>query len=254
MKKIILPFIIISFIVYGIYNVYKTDKINYVALGDSLAIGENPYKEIGYGYADYIKDYLSSKNKLKNYTKDYAKSGDKTYDLIEKIKDNKKVEINNEQIGIKRALRESDLVTISIGANDFMEKVDINNIDDIKNIDTSKKDEVLTEVMNNVEDTIKEVKKYAKGEIILIGYYNPINQNIVDNDEIDDFIKETDHLFTKICAKEDITFISISQTFKNNKDYLPNPLNIHPNYKGYKAISDEVISYLEKNNKKLANK
>lgn len=252
MKKLILPILIISFITYGIYNFYKEDKINYVALGDSLAIGENPYKEIGYGYADNIKEYLQSRDKLKSYTKEYAKSGDKTEDLIEKIKNNKKVTINNEKIGIKRALREADLVTLSIGANDFMESLDIKSMTDLKNIDNSDMYKELEQCTQSVEKAIVEVKKYAKKNIILVGYYNPVNKELYNNTQIDSFISYCDTLFTEICAKQQITYIKIADLFQKHADYLPNPFNIHPNYKGYQAISTRIIEYLEKNNKKLA--
>ena len=250
MKKIVLPIIITCFIVFGIYNFFNEDKVNYIALGDSLALGENPYGEIGYSYADYLKDYIASKDKLKVYTKNYAKSGDKTTDLIKKIKNNKKVKIANKKISIKRALRESDIVTISIGANDLMRKINMDDIEDLDNINYDSIEENIEDVVENVEKVIIEVKKYAKKEIILVGYYNPISKNLLNDEKIDDLIKKIDNLYTKLCAKHKITYIKVSDDFKNN-DYLPNPLNIHPNYKGYQVIADNIIDYLEKNNKKL---
>mgnify|MGYP001624506196 CR=1 FL=1 len=252
MKKIIIPLLITIFIVFGIYNFYNEDKLNYVALGDSLAQGENPYGEIGYGYADYIKEYLSGKDKLKSYTKGYAKSGDTTEDLIDKIKNNVKAEIDNEQIGIKRALRESDLVTISIGANDLIQNMHFKNIQSLDTIDYTEIEKNIDKVTENVDKAITEIKKYAKKEILLIGYYNPINKKIVDNEKMKALIDKIDALYTDICAKQEIVYIKISDVFVQNDQFLPNPFNIHPNYKGYQAISTKIINYLEKNNKKLA--
>ena len=34
----------IIILVFGIYTIFKTDKLNYVALGDSLAEGMNPFE------------------------------------------------------------------------------------------------------------------------------------------------------------------------------------------------------------------
>lgn len=252
MKKIIIPLLITIFIVYGIYNFYSEDKINYVALGDSLAQGENPYGEIGYGYADNIKEYLSAKNKLKIYTKGYAKSGDTTEDLLNKIKINQKTEIDGETIGIKRALRESDLVTISIGANDLLKDIDLKDLSSINAINYVEIENKIDKITKDVENVIKEVKKYAKKDILLIGYYNPINKNIKQADKMDELIERVDKLYTDICAKENIVYIKISDKFKQNDNFLPNPFNIHPNYEGYEAISAKIITYLEKNNKKLA--
>ena len=49
-------------LVFVIYNIFKenNNKIYYIALGDSIAEGMNPYGNIGYSYSDYIKDYLVS--------------------------------------------------------------------------------------------------------------------------------------------------------------------------------------------------
>ena len=64
-------------------------KIYYLSLGDSLALGQNPYGNIGYGFSDYVSDYLREKGILEFYTKKYSVSGYRTTDLIrdiEKIK------------------------------------------------------------------------------------------------------------------------------------------------------------------------
>ena len=59
MKKHIKLFVFIAtlLLVFGIYNLLKgnSEKINYIALGDSVAEGMNPYGAVGYGYPDYIK-------------------------------------------------------------------------------------------------------------------------------------------------------------------------------------------------------
>ena len=83
-KYLILLAIVLS--VFGIYHVFASSEINYIALGDSVAEGRNPYGEIGYGYADYLRDMLSEKKKLKYYQK-YAKSGYQTRDMITKIQE-----------------------------------------------------------------------------------------------------------------------------------------------------------------------
>ncbi len=252
MKKIIIPLFITIFIVYGIYNFYREDKINYIALGDSLAQGENPYGEIGYGYADNIKEYLSSKDKLKSYTKGYAKSGDTTQDLINKINTNMKVKINNEEIGIKRALRESDLVTISIGANDLLRSLNFDDLSLLESLDYSKIEKKIDQIIPKVDHAIREVKKYAKKEILVIGYYNPINKKIIDDEDLKDLVAKIDQEYEDICKQEKVEYIKVSDEFETHEDYLPNPFNIHPNYKGYEAISNKIIKYLGKNNKKLA--
>ena len=105
---------IILITVFSIYTIFKTDKIKYIALGDSLAEGMNPYGEVSYSYADFLKEELEDNNKLSYYTKEYTKSGYTTEDLTREI---------NINLNLKKDLRESDLVTVSIGANDIIKSI-----------------------------------------------------------------------------------------------------------------------------------
>lgn len=233
-KKIIkyLVLLILVLCVFGIYYFFKNEKLNYVALGDALAEGMNPYGEVGYSYTDYFADLLKEKNKLSYYTKQYTKSGYTTTDIM------KEIEINSD---LKRELRESDVVTISIGAKDFLNSIDIktlnvNNILELKN--------KVTEILPNLENCIKNLRKYAKEDIIIIGYYNPIPFlfNTSGND-IDELFAYIDDEYQKIADKYDCDYISIYQLFKNNSSFLPNPADIHPNLNGYEAIAEELFDF-----------
>lgn len=238
MKKILklLILIILLLVVYLIYTFFKTDKLNYIALGDSVAEGMNPYGEIGYSYTDYIADYLKKERKLSSYTKKYTKSGYITENVINDIKN------NNE---LKKDLRESNLVTISIGANDFLKNISIGemSVDNIKEI----KDKISV-VFPNIEETIKEVRKYAKNQMIIVGYYNPIPFLFNTNgNDLDILFAYMDDEYRNIANKYNCDYVSLYMLFKNNSSYLPNPADIHPNLDGYKAISNEVINVLHKN-------
>jgi lysophospholipase L1-like esterase len=112
-----------------IYLLTIDNKIYYVALGDSLAAGQTPYRNVGYGYADYVAENLKSKNKLAFYTKQFAVSGYRTTDLIHDINTNKKIKVDNKEITIKHALAEADVITISIGINELFYKIGVNNLD-----------------------------------------------------------------------------------------------------------------------------
>ena len=103
-KKLLLLVIVIIVSVFAIYKMFNNDKMNYIALGDSLAAGMNPYGEIGYGYTDFVADALKNKNKLKFYTKEYTETDSDTEDLIKQI---------TNYSDIKKDLRESNLVTLN---------------------------------------------------------------------------------------------------------------------------------------------
>lgn len=235
-KKYIVMFLIVI-LIFTTYYFFKSDKINYIALGDSLAEGMNPYGEVGYSYTDYFADYLNKNNKLSFYTKKHTKSGYTTTDVI------KELEINNL---LKKDLRESDLVTISIGANDFLNSINIKNLN-INEI-LKLKDKVIP-ILPNIDNCIKEIRKYAKEDIIIIGYYNPIPFFFnTSGSDLDTLFAYIDNEYQKIANKYDCIYISLYQLFKSDSSLLPNPADIHPNLEGYEKISEMIIENYENKN------
>lgn len=243
MKKHIKLFVFIAsmIIVFLIYKGFehRQEKIYYIALGDSVAEGMNSYGNVGYGYPDYIKDYLEN-DRLDFYTKGFSKSGYTTEDVKDDIENNKTITVDGKKLSIKEALRESDLVTISIGANDFIKGLSFSNFSSkLESIKTSKKE--IDKIGKDVENLIKIIQGYAKKDIILIGYYNPFPRLTTIKSEIDELIKYSNNVYEDICDDLDITCVNIFDIFDNNEKLLPNPLDIHPNIKGYEKIADEVI-------------
>lgn len=232
-KKILLLLLII-FLIFIVYKLGFDNKINYVALGDSISLGQGPYGEISYGYTDCIADYLENNHILKNYNKQYSKSGNKIEDIIDYINTDKTISFD-ENINIKRILRESDLVTISVGINDFLEEFNILNI----NNDLKGKDQLYKEIDKlsiEFEKMLILIKKYAKSNIIVVGYYNPYPNSTIYKNEIDKLVKYGNKIIKNISEKNKVQFIDIFSEFNNQKKYLPNPSDFHPNTSGYRAI------------------
>lgn len=247
-KKLAILAVLILFISIGTFIIYKNtyvEKFNYVALGDSVAAGRNPYGVEDYGYTDYIKDYLKKRNKLNSYVS-YAVSGYTTDNVSSDINYNKSVEVNGETINIKKALRESDLVTISIGANDFLGGMSLSTIPAKLN-DNETVLKQIDETIIKIEDLLTLIKQYAKGQIIVVGYYNPLPSLTKYKSQIDEVVNYADVQYIKICDKLDIDYVKVSSIISANKEYLPNPLDIHPNKMGYEAISEEVIKAIRYN-------
>jgi lysophospholipase L1-like esterase len=221
------------------------NKVYYLALGDSLAAGQNPYKGISYGYTDYVSDYLRSKNKLSFYTKKFAVSGYRTTDLINDINQNKYVIIDNKKVTIKHALTKADVITLSIGANDLFYKLGITNID-LTYYNTANLNKYVDEVILDIEKLIVLIKKYCKEDIILVGYYNPLwSMRKI-------YAKDLDHVFVyaneqlkQISKKYNLYFADIHKLFEQNIEFLPNPLDIHPSNEGYSAISKEIVKIID---------
>ncbi len=248
MKKHIklVVFFLSLLIVFGTYKIFSKnlDKINYIALGDSIAEGMNSYGVIDYGYSDYISDYLNKNNRLDFYTKKFSKSGYTTRDVINDIENNKSVTINNKKVYLKEILRESNLVTLTIGANNFIKSFSLNYIEEmLKDIPKSKKE--IDNVGKEIEEVIILLKKYAKGKIIVTGYYNPFPSLSRYKDELDNLIKYFNNIIEDICDEYDIIYVNIFDIFDKNSEYLPNTFNIHPSKKGYEEIAKKIIKSIE---------
>ena len=239
--------LILLLTVSSVFFIYKTagdDRIRYVALGDSLAAGQNPYGEINYGYVDYVANYLNKNHLLKEFIKDFTMSGARTKDIINDINGGKTKRINQKEINLKYALREANLVTVSIGANDFLEKLTSQGYSSTPSLDDLK--DLVDTIFIDIEQTLSLIRQFAKGQVIVIGYYNPFPNQYLDHaKEIDTLFAYIKDKYQQVCAKYKIDYVDIYECIKKDASYLPNPFDIHPNAKGYEAIANEIIRFLE---------
>lgn len=248
MKKHIklIVFLLALLLVFLTYNFFSKEnkKISYIALGDSIAEGMNSYSVVDYGYTDYINDYLKGKDLLSFYTKKYAISGYKIRDLKNDIEDNKVIEQDDKKIYLKEALRESDLVTLTIGANDFLELLSLDNIDKIiLNIKDTKKE--IDNILEKEKDIIVLIKKFAKRQIIVTGYFNPFPRLENYKNNIDELVKYYNNNLSELCDELEVDFVDIFGVLDGNENAFPNPLNIHPNKYGYELIFKEILKKID---------
>lgn len=234
MKKIIV-IVVILLSIFFIYLNTIDKKVYYLALGDSIAAGVNASGTDNYGYSDYIKTYLENRDLLETYINEFAVSGYRSIDLKRDIEDNKKLTINDKNITLKNALIKADIVTLSIGANDFFYYLNANYTDVYDHINES---------LNDVENLFKLVREYCKEDIIVVGYYTPF-ENHEKIDTMDEIIKFANKKLEELCNEYDMYFVDVFELFKENP-YLPNPNDIHPSIEGYEAISKEIIKVIDK--------
>lgn len=234
MKKILF-IAFISLVVFFIYLNTIDKKVYYLALGDSLAVGVNSNDSIEYGYSDYIKKYLENRNLLETYIDKFAVSGYRSVDLKRDIEDNKKIVINDKKVTLKNALIKADLVTLSIGANDFFYYINANQ---------NAVYEHINEVINDIYSLFKLIREYCKEDIIVMGYYSPFKEH-ENIDKIDKIVEFANKKLKELCKEYKMQYIDVFDMFKLN-DYLPNSKDIHPSLEGYEAISREMIKIIDK--------
>ena len=222
MKKAIklLILIIISLSVYFIYQQTKNDNKKVLCIGDGLSLGINSYGIKDYGYIDYYKDYLQERTEELTVIKEYSNKGLSIKELLQNIKTNNK---------LKRDLMESHILFLTVGYNDLLYKFSLED-----NMDTQKFDKIIRGIKTDYLNLIKEIKKYYKNEIIVIGYYKSYKDDYYMNMGISKLNKI-------IRLNEDVTYLDTYQLLSNHSKYFSNNDSYYPNRLGYEAIANKII-------------
>ncbi len=227
-------FLLIILLIFLIYKTNHNNYINYTSLGDGYALGINSYGNEDYGYSDFIKDELQKESKLNIYTKKFAEKDQSINHLYEKIVTNERINVGKAEKNIKQTLRESDLITMTIGLNDLIYQISIT-----PNMNDYKLKGIINELQKDIKILIKEIKAYYPKQILIIGYPEIPIKN--------DYIKKGIKMLNKIYKnQDDIIYIS-TEDIINNKDFLYSE-SFYLSKEGYKKIADKVIKNLKKKN------
>lgn len=217
-------------------------KYRIVALGDSLAFGRDAYRKNGKSFTDYVAQHYQKNHKLENFNKKFAVSGYRITDLLTDINNNKYYYQNKKKVYIKSTIHNSDIILISIGANDMFYKLGINNlstdIDKITNINM-----FIDDIIVEMDSLFEEITKLNKHNIYIINYYDPVirfKMKILNNNQ-DPFLYANQEL-KKLCSVYKINYIDVYRLFIDNPSFLPNKFDIHPNDQGYRAMADLIIN------------
>lgn len=190
--------IILSLSVYFIYNYTNNSKIKILIIGDYLTDKLNKNKYLS-KYESNHKNYIINKN--------YIKKDLTINELLLLVKNT----------SLKKELLESHILLLNIGYNDYLFKTTLrnNNIIDIN---------PLEEEQIELEELLKEIRKYYKNTIYVVGYPNIYNNYLLTN-KVNTILKE-----------KDITYIDTYNLTKNENEEN----NI------YRLIIKEIEKTLEK--------
>lgn len=232
MKKIL----ILGIVVLSIFIIYLTTidkKVYYLSLGDQISLGMTQEGYYEKSYTEYIKEYLERNNKLEIHINDYQTQGYRITDIINDIKNNKEIEESNKTI--KNSLIKADLITISIGNNDIISKIDeqkkLTKID-YKNIYNN-----INTIINDLDNLLKLIREYSKEDIILTGIYIYTN-----NEKLKEIINYANEKFKETSNKYNIIYIDMYENIKNEEQY-----RIYPTKEEYETIGKQIIYEIEAN-------
>lgn len=229
----IFVYILICFTVFIIYKLTYNNKIDYVSLGDYVSSSFGYYGEMQYSYSDYISQYLDKNNNLNSFLNSFISNNYKITNLLDDINNNKTIEYDNRIVNIRSVLRESDLVTISIGMNDLIEIIDR---------DYSKEyiEFQLNRLFKEYKNLLDTVQNYAKSKIIVIGLYNPYPYS-KNSFEYNNIVKQFNKKIELYCNDNKMDFIDTNQLLKNYTKYFIAPNNYYFNSSAHYVIFNQII-------------
>lgn len=231
MKKIFITGIVIL-LIFVIYLTTIDNKVYYLTLGDELSVSTDEVVS----FSDKVVRYLNDKEKLEIFVNDFSKDNYYINDVINDIKENKKVNHENKNISIKNALIKADLLTLSIGMNDITSKINIKSVNLSNNYSFLYND--IDKIIVNLDEMLKLVRQYCKEDIILLGLYYPFN---IQNQELVNIFLYGNNKFKEVATKYNVNYIDIYNIFLEDDKYLSKNNTLYPSQAGYNTIAEQIV-------------
>ncbi|WP_277586363.1 SGNH/GDSL hydrolase family protein [Psychrobacillus antarcticus] len=227
--------LIILAVSFGTITVEAQGSEVYIALGDSLAAGQTPNRAIDTGYTDLIAQKLTRTGQLAYYSKALAFPGYTTADVLARVQLDES----------KQLLKNATLVTISAGANDLLQTVQVDATSGSIAYKQITADFALNNVRKNIEQIIQEVQAIApQAKIYVMGYYFAYPH--VRASQKEGLKKELDRLQTILKTQSvanGATYVSVEESFgQGATTLLPNPADVHPTMEGYRVMANAFFS------------
>lgn len=212
-------------------NYFTNNEVHVVSIGDSLTEGVGDTTDGG-GYVGILDNTINQKKHVVEFD-NYGKRGNRSDQLL------KRLDIPE----ISNSIKDADIVTITIGANDIM-KILKENITDLSYADFNEERLNYEQRLIKIFDKINDLNPDAN--IYLIGFYNPFEQYFPDIKELGTIVKDWNTTGEKISREyENATFIPTIDLFEDSDTNLFADDNFHPNTLGYKRIAKRVLEYLQ---------
>jgi lysophospholipase L1-like esterase len=210
------------------------DHFDYVALGDSLAAGKTPYGT-GHdkGYVDYLVDRFEQSQYNVEFN-NYGVSGYTTTDIINEL-------YNPTNAKLQKSIEEAELVTIDIGANDLLPVI---------RLDPRQAPAALESIGKNLFLILQRIDELNPNtKVYVMGYYNPFpylpEEQQAQLLPLLDALNETIETIAK--QNGDIFIPTAKVIKKQEKEYIPNPADIHLSLEGYQTLAKEFWKGIMKN-------
>lgn len=213
--------------------------ISYVALGDSLAAGQTPTREIDTGYSDLIAQEIGRNQPLAFYSKDLAFPGFTTIDVLERVQSK----------DAKPLLQNANVITISAGANDLLRLIKADVKSGSLTFQQIPADYSLNSVRKNMVKILSELKKISpKAQVYVMGYYFAYpHARDTQKSGTAQQLNRLNEILAKVAKEAGVQFVSVDAAFGDSATgKIPNPSDVHPNVEGYRAMANSFLNVYAK--------
>lgn len=213
-------------------NDFIPRDVTIVSAGDSLTQGVGDSTKQG-GYVFYLQKLLEKDKGIREANfYNFGVKGNRSDQLLNKLETSK----------VKAAVKEADIVIVTIGGNDVM-KVVRKNFTSLK-LKAFEKQKKIYE--KNLEELLTKVREdNPNGTILLVGLYNPFITWFTDIDEINMIINDWNQASQEILTQfENTYFVEVDDIFREGGESLLYNDYFHPNDKGYELIAGRIYDTL----------
>lgn len=211
------------------------EDIVIAAVGDSLTEGVGDPD--GKGYVGKVADSIRSDKQVKTVdVKNYAVKGNRSDDLLEKLKDKK----------VQKGIKDADYVFFTIGGNDLM-KVLRQNFLQLTVEPFQEAEKPYEKRFEKIISEIRELNDHA--ELIYVSMYNPFTFTLSELNEINGVVSDWNHIAEKELEKDKhAKIIHIDDLFneKSDSSRISEEDDFHPNSTGYSLIAKRVYQAIKK--------
>ena len=213
--------------------------ISYVSIGDSLAAGQTPKREIDTGYSDLIAQEIGRNQPLAFFSKDLAFPGFTTTDVLERVQSKE----------AKPLLQNANVITISAGANDLLRLIQSDAKSGSLTFQQIPVDYSLNGVRKNMGKILSDLKKISpKAEVYVMGYYfaYPHARDSQKSGTAQQ-LNRLNEVLAKVADEAGVQFVSVDAAFGDSAiGKIPNPADVHPNAEGYRAMANSFLNVYAK--------
>ncbi|TSB47713.1 GDSL-type esterase/lipase family protein [Alkalicoccobacillus porphyridii] len=215
-------------------NFFSNRETKITAIGDSLTQGIGATNEEG-GYVGILERSINQSEQLVTVN-NFGVRGNRSTQMLERLS----------LPEVEESVQESDIILITIGANDIM-RVLRENITDLDLDPFYTERDLYEERLDEITETIFELNPNA--DIYLLGIYNPYLHYFGDVEELGVILEDwNDTIEEASDENEQIFYVPTEDLFSENNDgSLLADDQFHPNDTGYKLMAQRVLDYLSEN-------